>query len=226
MKTNKLLFSVFLSTTIYLLLTTGALADYGQYGQYSSEPAPSASILIDKTVGKPDGTVTKGGVTNIQYVDNLSPSDVRFRPGEQVMFKLRVKNTSNVTLNNVMVNDIVPSYVEPIEGPGMFDAVTRLISFNAGSFAPDEEKTFTIKMQLYGQDKLPTDKGLFCLINKSRAYNELASDEDTAQFCVEKEVIGVVSTPKAGPEMGTLLLGAQAMLVGLGFSLKKITKRT
>ncbi|MFA5137015.1 MAG: hypothetical protein WC489_06540 [Patescibacteria group bacterium] len=220
---KRLLISLTLLAAIFSLQTSAVFADYGQYGQYG-QPSPSQSILIDKFVGKPDGAVTKGGVATVQYVDNLTPSDVRFKPGNEVLFRLKVKNTSSVTLSNVVVKDFVPAYVEPIEGPGTYDANTRVISFDAGSFAPNEEKTYDMKMQLVAQDKMPSDKGLFCLTNKGQAYNEAVSDEDTAQFCVEKEVIGVAEAPKAGPEDAMLLVGAQTILMGIGFSLKKLAK--
>lgn len=196
---------------------------YGQYGQYG-QPSPSQSILIDKKVGKPNGAATKGGVVTVEYVDNLTPSDVRYRPGQEVMFQLKVKNTSNVEMTNVTVKDFVPSYMEPIEGPGAFDTASRTVSFNAGTFRAGEEKVYYVKMKLFGQAQMPADKGLFCLTNKAQAYNNNVSDDDTAQFCIEKEVVGVKEAPKAGPEAGILILGANVLLTGIGLSLKKFSK--
>ena len=218
-------------TTLFLILvmnvtryTLRASPVQAQYGQYGGQPSPVQTILIDKMVGKPS-VPTKGGVVTVQYVDNLTPSDPRFSPGQEVMFKLKVKNTSNITLNNVTVKDYVPAYIEPVEGPGTFDSTSRVITFDAGSFAPNEEKTYFIKMQLATQDKMPANKGLFCLTNKSQVYNGYASDDDSAQFCVEKAVVGVTITPKAGPEAGILLLGAQGILMGVGYGLKKLTEK-
>lgn len=213
------------ATTLCVLnLAPLVKADSGQYGQYG-QPAPAQTILIDKTVGKPNAIMTKGGLVNVEYVDNLSPADPRFRPGQQVLFKIKVKNTSTVSLSQVTVQDYVPTYVEPMEGPGNYDAGTRIISWDAGSFAPNEEKTYDLKMQLYPQDKLPANKGLFCLTNKAQASNSVTSDDDTAQFCVEKEVIGVKKAPEAGPEAGVLILGANVLLAGVGFSLKRLTNK-
>jgi len=210
---------------------------FAQYGQYGGT-TPSQSILIDKQVGKPifKGNVvqsaTKGGIiptptpVAIEYVDNLTPSDVRFQPGMEIMFKIRVKNTSSIALNDVMVNDKVPSYIEPIEGPGAYDANTRIISFNAGSFNPSEERTFYFKMQWLSQDKLPTDRGLICVSNYARAYTNSTSDDDTAQACVEKQVIGVKAAPKAGPEMTLLLVAGQLGALGIGLKIKKGAKKS
>jgi len=205
----------------FSILNSNVIADSGQYGQYGA----NLSILIDKMVAKPGGGVqTKGGIVNYEYVDNLSPSDIRYKPGNQVIFKLKVKNTSNTSISNVTVKDFVPAYLEPIEEPGTFDSNSRVVTFDAGSFAADEEKTYLLKMQLNSQDKMPADKGLFCLTNKAQAYNGNISDDDVAQFCVEKEVVGTVKAPKAGPEMGIFMMLGELGLLGIGLKLT-LTRR-
>jgi len=222
---KKTLVFITLLATVLSFGASSISADYGVYGygQYG-QPVSSQTILVDKKVGMP-AAVTKGGITEVQYVDNLTPSSTKFKPGQAVMFQVKVKNTSNVDISNVTVKDYVPGYVEPVEGFGTYDSSTRIITLDAGSFKAGEEKVYYVKMQLYGQAPLPADKGLFCLTNKAAAYNGSASDEDTAQFCVEKEVIGAKEAPKAGPEAGMLLLGAQTALMGIGYGIKKLTAR-
>ncbi len=187
----------------------------GQYGQYGGCP-PSQSIIINKLVAKP---VTKGGVTD--FVDNLSPSDPRFGPGSQVMFRLIVKNTSNTKLTGVTIKDFVPSYLDPLEGPGAFDSNTRTISFSAGDFNVNEEKTFDLTMQVADQKDLPADKGLLCVVNRAQAFNANASDDDTAQLCIEKQVMGVTQVPSSGPEFGLVVVAGEFALLGAGFMLRK-----
>jgi uncharacterized repeat protein (TIGR01451 family) len=201
---------------LFLMLNIPAVeANYGQYGGET----PSYSLLVDKMVAKP-GT-QKGEAA--QYVDNLSPSDPRFVPGHDVWFKIKVKNTANVALQAVEVKDYVPEYILPIEGPGKWDEQTRTITFNAGDFAVDEEKTYYLKMRVYEQKLLPADKGLFCIVNKASAKNNVAYDEDTAQICIEKQVLGVTQVPTAGPEMGLVILAGNLVLAGVGMKLKKLT---
>ncbi len=215
----KKLISLFVfSLILFFGATTQVNAQYGQYGQ----PAPVESILVDKQVSKPVSK-TKGGIVQYDYVDNLTPSDVRFQPGMEIYYKVRVKNTSSVALNNVMVADKVPWYIDPIEGPGSYDTTTRTISFNAGTFQPNEEKVYYFKMQWFSQGKLPADRGLMCASNYVRAYTNNASDDDTAQACVEKQVVGVKQAPKAGPEMNILLVAGELGMLGLGIRLKKKT---
>lgn len=193
-------------------------ADSGQYGQYGPGQ-PGQNILIDKMVGRP--STTKGGVDNTTYVDNFSASDTRFKPGEMVFFKLKVKNTSNTKLTNVQVKDFVPSYVEPVEGPGNYDSTARTITFGAGDFNANEEKTYVLKMKVVDQSKLPSDKGVMCVVNKAQAYTNETSDDDSSQFCVEKQVTGTTKVPQAGPEMGIALFAGQLGALATGFFIKK-----
>lgn len=208
--------ALFLTILFLLLVVKPTGADYGQYG----EPSPTQTILVDKLVGKPDSP-TKGGLVQYQYVDNLSPSDPKFAPGQEVLFQVKIKNISNAQLTNVEVKDFVPSYVEAIEGPGSYDAGTGTITFNAGNFDVDQEKIYIIKMKVLAQSQLPVDKGLFCLVNKVRATGGSTADEDTSQFCVEKQVTGAAKVPSAGPEFAGLLLAGNLLGLGLGFKLKK-----
>jgi hypothetical protein len=217
----KKLIVLFALAITYNLQPTTAFAQYGQYGQ----PAPVESILVDKQVSKPV-TKSKGGNLIYDYVDNLTPADVRFQPGSDIYFKVRVKNTSSVTLYNVMVADKVPWYIDAIEGPGSYDSASRTVSFNAGTFQSNEEKVFYFKMRWFAQGLLPADRGLMCASNYVRAYTNNASDDDTAQACVEKQVVAVKTAPKAGPEMNILLVAGQLGMLGIGLKLKKKAKKS
>ena len=219
MKKQLFSFIVLLLLTLYVPRYT--LHVFAQYGQYGGE-TPSYSILVDKMVGKP--YQTKGGVTNLEYVDNLSPSDPRFSPNQEVWFKIKVKNTSTQNLTAVQVTDYVPAYLMPIEGPGKWNPDNRTITWNAGDFSVDEEKVYYIKMQVYDQSLLPSDKGLFCIVNKVDAKKDnVAYDDDTSQLCIEKQVVGAKKVPQAGPEMGVLVLGANLLTLGFGFIVKRST---
>ena len=183
----------------------------GQYGQYG-QPCNSYSILVDKMVQKP-GTA--------DYVDNLSVSDPRYKPNEYVMFKVTIKNTSTTTFGGMTAKDFVPDYLTPIEGPATFDSASRVITFDAGSFAVDEQKTYYFKMQVNSQVNLPADKGLFCVVNKAEASSNTTYDDDSSQLCIEKQVTGAVNVPSAGPEFGIGLLALEMLGAGAGLYLRK-----
>ena len=210
---------VFLATVgAFIFLTASVSADcieqYGQYGQSCN----SYSIIVDKMVQKP-GTS--------DYVDNLSVSDPRFKPSDYVMFQVTIKNTSTTTFGGMTAEDFVPDYLTPIEGPGTFDSATRIISWNAGAFAVDEQKTYYFKMQVAPQANLPADKGLFCIVNRAVASSNTTSGEDSSQLCIEKQIPAVqgvstvVTVPATGPEFGLGLVALQMLGVGVGIYLRK-----
>lgn len=199
-----------------------ATGQYGQYGQYGGG-SPSYSVLIDKMVGT--GAQTKGGQQ--VFVDNLSPSDPRFAPNGRVTFQVKVKNTSSVTLRNVQVTDTLPAYVDAAEGPGAYDGTSKTITWTYPELKSGEERVEKIVVQIKPQEQLPADKGLMCVTNKAHVRAENASDDDTAQFCIEKQV---VMTTKGGqpvkttPEAGAPLLafaGMNILALAGGIFLKK-----
>ena len=214
---KKLLFGLVSFFLIALSVVRPVNADYGC--QYGNCP-PSQSILIDKLVGNVNAN-NNVDITTLNYVDNLGTADTRFHANDMVAFKLRVQNTSSVVLYSVNVTDTLPSYINPIQGPGSFDANSRIISFNAGDFQPGQEKDYYMKVQVVNASLLPADKGLFCLVNTAEASTNNVSDTDNAQFCVEKQVTGVTAVPTAGPEMGIVLMAGELTTLGVGFFLKK-----
>ena len=201
--------------SIFIFASSVSAECVGQYSQYA--PCPSYAINIDKTVGIPG---TSPDANSYQYVDNLTTSDPRFAPDQVVFFKAKVKNTSNIKLTNVEVKDVIPSYLEPLEGPGSFNSTSREITFNAGDFEVNEEKTYTFKMKVLPQNSLPADKGLFCVTNLVKAATSNAYDDDTAQLCIEKQVTAE-TVPSAGPEYGTILFAFEIALMGTGIYLKR-----
>jgi len=204
---------IFLLVAVIYYLVSNIPVYAGCGGQYES-PCYSYSILVDKMVQKP-GTS--------DYVDNLSVSDPRYKPSEYVMFKVTIKNTSTTTFGGMTAKDFVPAYLTPIEGPGTFDSASRVITFDAGAFAVDEQKTYYFKMQINSQAGLPSDQGLFCVINKAEASSNTTYDDDSSQLCIEKQVTGTAKVPSAGPELGLLLLVGNFLGAGIGLKLRKRT---
>ncbi len=197
-------------------------AQYGQYGAYGpyGQGGQSESILIDKTIGMNQVT-TKGGVTSTTFVDNLASSDSRFYAGQAVTFKIKVKNTSDHKLSNIVVKDTLPTSLEAVDNKN-YDVNSRTITLSSNlTLNAGEESVFTVNAKVVAQEKLPSDRGVFCVYNKAFAYNLAVGDDDTAQFCIEKKVIGVKAQPNAGPEFGLGLLALQIFGVASGLYLKK-----
>ncbi len=194
-----------LGLTVMIFLIAAGQAHAGQYGPYDGKK-PSLAITVDKKVGLPQNT-TKGGQTEYAYVDNLTSADRRFVPQEHVFFQIKVKNTSKVHLDNVVLRDYAPAYVELFENPGSFDGKDTVL--HVGTLQPGEEKEYIFKGRIVAYNQLPADKGVVCTTNKVRASNDKVADEDTAQFCIEKTVTSVnppTDIPKTGPEHGILIM--------------------
>ena len=203
---------------LYLVAAGQVFAD--QYGPYEGKK-PSPDISVDKKVGLPQ-TTTKGGEVTYGFVDNLTSGDRRFSPQEYLFFEVKVKNTSDATLENVVVRDFALDYVDLYENPGNFDS--RDIVLKVGTLKAGEEKTYILKGRVKAQSDLPVDKGILCTVNKVRASNDKVADEDTAQFCIERNVTAVnppVTIPKAGPEHGLLIMISAASSALAGLRLRK-----
>lgn len=215
------------ASLVFLFLIAVVSTAYGSYGQYG-EPTPSKAILIDKLVAKPSGE--KGGGNSQDYVDNLAPADPRFAADQHVFFKLVVKNTSEIELTDVVVTDSVPDFLVPVAHPGNYDSDSREITFNAGDFAIDEEKTYILEMKFVGESDLPDDHSITCVVNEAKAEADDVSDDDTSQVCVEKqveneettsEITTIETIPSTGPEFMGLIVAAEITLLGAGLYIRK-----
>lgn len=183
---------------LFSLTNTAVLAD--------SYAGPSYAIAIDKQVGFP--TLGSDGKTTYSYVDNLGSNDFTFQPGGYVFYKVKVKNTSSVTLDNVVIKDFAPQYV---------DVFTTQI--NVGTLQPQEEKEYSIQARV--QQNLP-NQSMTCVTNTAQASNDKVSAQDTAQLCIKQAVPAPKAIPSAGPEFGLVLTALSTAAGYLGLKLRKI----
>lgn len=198
---------------------------YGQYGQYGTKPTtPGQQILIDKLVAQPGTANGKGGEFVAVYKDNLLLSDPRYAPGDQVVFKVVVKNVSGTTLKNIVVKDTIPAYVEPMVGPGTYDAKTRTVTYTIAELKPNEENVQYMKMQIFPQNKLPANESVIKQLNNVEVRVNTLQDTDSSQFFTEKQAIGVNEVPKTGPELGLAFLAVQGLGLAIGLKLRQHNK--
>jgi uncharacterized repeat protein (TIGR01451 family) len=223
--TNKFLIGFALTGSV-LALAQPAHAQYGQYGSYGQYGTkgvqPGQNILIDKLVAESGST--KNGDANGIYKDNLLVSDTRFAPGETAVFKILVKNVSNVTLKNIVVKDIVPAYAEPTVGPGTYDKTSRIVTYTIAELKPNEENVQYLKLMIVSQNQLPANQGIIKLVNNVQVTAENASDSDTSQFFAEKKPMNITQVPKTGPALGLAFLALQGIGLAIGLKLRKVDK--
>lgn len=207
----------FLTIVALLLISTTSVSADSGYGQYGG-PSEKGIVIVDKFVAMPRST--KGGVV-YDYVDNLGPQNYKFGPESYIFFKLKVRNTSDSTVRDITVTDTFPSFLEIFEDTGKLDKNARKVTISISELKKGEEKEFTLKARVLPQNKLPQDKGLFCLTNQANLTSPLGTDADTAQFCIEKQVLGTQEVPSAGAEFSLAVTALSSALGALGLKLRK-----
>jgi len=206
--------------TLFLSLPSEAKAKtchtvYG--GTYNGDEVCESGVVdVDKSIWKPevkkDNQVIFG-----KFVPTLDSSEYTFKPGEEVLFELVVKNSSDIKLDKIILRDILPLYVEFVsaEGGKVHD---RTVEFEEAGL--ESGKTFTKTIKTKVVDNPPT--GITCVTNKAEVYapEDDSSKTDTTSFCIshgegDKRVLGATS-----PEMGTGIPFTAALqvltLLGLG----------
>ncbi len=176
---------------------------------------PTKNILIDKKVNYPNATY---------FVDNISVSDTKFVPGQIVTFQLIVENNGNATRKDVTVTDQLPSYVEFVSGAGSYDASNRTVTITIGSIDAGERRTFEINVRVVSLANLPSNQTVTCVVNNAQVHvGESTDDSDTAQICIEKQVLGAPQLPKSGPSETLVFAAGLTALFVVGRKLSKVS---
>ncbi len=156
----------------------------------------TGEIIIDKVVRNP-GTGA--------FVDNLGVNDPKFAPDQEVLYQIQVKNIGQGTFAKVNVKDTFPNYLDFVWGPLGWDANARELRFDLSDLKPGETRKFEVMAKVFGTSRLPEDKSLICVVNTARVEAEGKSDEDQAQICFEKKVLGVTQLPPTGQVQGLMI---------------------
>lgn len=159
----------------------------------------TGQLQIDKEVWNPETG---------KFVDNLGLSNYRFAPGEEIIFRLKIKNVGDETFGKIEVRDWLPK---------LLDLVNGNIAFDVTNLHPGDVREYKIKTKVTSADKFPSGKTLVCEVNAAEVWSGDERDKDTAQVCLTKKVLGVTILPKTGPEylLIFLLLSSFAGIVGL-----------
>lgn len=190
--------TIFLFTaTLTIVATPRAFAQYGCPPVYGGgEICPRPEALIDKMVKNPQSAT---------FVDNLGVLDPKFSPGQEVNFRLMVKNTGTDKFAKAEVKDILPNFLDFISGPGSFGKDSRTLTFNIDNLAAGESRQFEVVAKFFPENQLPSSQGLFCVVNEARVKADDREDKDTTQLCVEKKVLGAAVQPVTGSQNWTFV---------------------
>ena len=151
----------------------------------------TGDVTIDKKVQNPQSFV---------FVDNLGSSDARFGVGQEVTFRLTVKNVSDVLIDKVDVFDFLPVELEYVSGPGTYDVNTREVRFSVEQLSPNASRDFEVKAKV--AQNLP-DRSLITVVNKAEVRLVGETDKDSSQLVIEKPFAG--GLPATGPAVEVML---------------------
>ena len=218
MKTKNLLFTL-AGGVIMLSLAAGSAHAAGSKCQvmYGGGQVCDKNVefSLDKLVRDPNSS--KGGSN---FVDSLNATGSKYTPGQNVEFKIVIKNTGDTKIDKIDVLDTLPQYLTFVSGEGNYDANSRKLTFSVTNLDAGKTVEYIITTKVVDENLLPADQGTVCVTNQVRAVEtNSATAEDTAQVCIQKNVQGGKTTPKVfdtpkvtkTPETGPELLA----LVGL-----------
>lgn len=206
MNTKNIFLSLFSVLATLALFARPAFADQctTQYGgEITCQPS---DLTINKEVQNP---------VNGNFVENLTASDPTFSPGSDVLFQLTIKNTSGQTFDPVTVHDVFPSFLTFVSGPGTFNSSNNTLTFTLNNLIAGETRSVQIMAHV-----LTPDKSFVCVNNYADVSSLNRFDSDTAEVCLQTNVLGATTLPVAGFNDYLLLLPFAG--VGLaGFALLK-----
>lgn len=191
----------------FLALTTFILSVQSSFAAFAI--GNNASIAISKTVLDPQKNT---------YTHSLGLSDSMYHPGDIVTFHITVSNTGNVALSEILVKDMLPSFLTLTSGPGDFDKASNSLSYVAKDVAAHTTQTIAVSAKIADASKLPTNQGIVCTANKVSAKATTTSIvNDSSSFCIQKnataqkqttggsQLANLQTTPATGPEALPLL---------------------
>lgn len=211
-------FFAFLVITVFSLLfqpkVKAAVRCETQYGG-TQICVTTGQLQINKKICDPNqGSCdpTSAGFTD-RLVDNLGINSHLFAPGEDVVFRLSIKNVGDATIGNVAVADTPQS--------GFFQLESGPLNFNLTNLNPGETRQQDIRLKVADTTLIPQNN-VICVINAAETNGDDGShDRDTAQLCLERKVLGkgVVEIPKTGlPPIAWITSG---LFLLIGFKLRK-----
>jgi len=193
------------------VLASGSVRCETQYGG-GQVCVTSSSVQVDKKVCD---ISTKNCDPDQNYFDNMTLSNHIFQIGEQVIYRIKVTNTTNETVSKVTVTDSLPNYL--VLNPNSTNNKTSYEITNLKPGASDVRRIDTLVTS-----NLP--QGMYCVLNKVQAQAAGEQpDEDTAQVCLGKGAL-VTTVPQAGPEASQLILISSLLLTGSGIFLNKFAR--
>jgi uncharacterized repeat protein (TIGR01451 family) len=191
-----------------LVLTPTAQAAVRCEQQYGGEVCVEVGELqVNKLVFDP---------VNQRFVDNLDVTDHKFAPGEEVIFRIKVKNVGDAALEKVTVQDALPFFLRLSSGS---------LSFEIFDLTPGETEEREVRARVVGEESFPQNQTVICDVNIAEARAEEMFAKDTAKVCAAKKVAVVTVLPPTGFTAFPVLLALSVLLAAAGITLVFLGRR-
>lgn len=177
---------------------------------------PKPQLTIDKFIRDPR-------VKDNAYVNNLSYNDYRFSPGEDIIFKIVIRNTGSVPVHNVKITDTIPQVTNMLILSGEVREGMREITKDWGTVGPNEVREWYFRVRVKPASEIKDD--VECedpnAINRAKVTGDaMPVQEDTSSFCVKKSVAAASTQPETGVHL-IYVVGALGSIATIAASVKK-----
>lgn len=190
-------------------------------------------LELDKKVKNP-----KSGNFESDIKPTGGSNPYSFKSGENVVFRIIVKNVGDVELKDIELKDRLPNFVKYHSGDGKGASDNTQVEFSKFNLKPGESKEFQFMTRIAHDGILPKDSRI-CVTNIAEAKGIWANDKDKkeeavdyANFCIElPKIKGVEDVKKEAPKVlpvtgaDTMILVTTAAfgLMLIGYGLRKIS---
>lgn len=179
---------------------------------------PTAAATCESTYGGGQTCTNTSGFTIKKEVREVNGGHFDFtvnnvKKGDNLEFRITVKNTGDTALNNVAVTDNMP------DGLNSSDK----LNFTIDQLNPGDSKSFLIVAQVNDSQFVNIKSGK-CFVNSATMKVGDNSQKDTAAVCIGGAVLGAVKLPETGAA-DTAILSLVGVVIGaIGVTLKKFIK--
>jgi uncharacterized repeat protein (TIGR01451 family) len=201
-------FIVLIALWLGFVLPPTALAAVRCEQQYGGEVCVEVGELqVNKLVFDP---------ANQRFVDNLDVTDHKFAPGEEVIFRIKVKNVGDAAFEKVTVQDTLPFFLR---------LSSSSLSFEIFDLTPGETEEREVRARVVGEESFPQNQTVICDVNIAEAQAKEMFAKDTAKVCAAKKVAVVTVLPPTGFTGFPVLLVLSVLLAAAGITLVFLGRR-
>ena len=209
-----ILLAIFVFLAALAVVKVNVLADSGGY--FYGGGAVLSEVMVDKQVKNYEKGI---------FVDNLSVADPKFKPEQEVVFRVMIKNTGNKDLDSIQIRDAFPSYINFVSGPenSNWDDGKREMTVDLNGLKAGESIDFLVTGKVFKREDLPEEKSIVCVSNFAEARSGDTIDSDTSGLCIQNLEILPPTGPNSVLLMAVLAVGGLGILMVKKFGLKSGT---